>query len=275
MRRNDAARLRGGEARRQRRARPYETGGRAVRSSSNASRISRRRESALLADLDACSCTARRRNACRAPRCARRQRRRAGRGLRAAHRRRGLFRRDLLAHEPDSCDAVPRCATTPRGRFRSCCALRRPARRRTSTSGSPRRPSRAEPPAQIPLAGLGNIRELKKPRAPGAPGRRPARGKGNPPRRDERELVGLSCPRDEPLVKQGDLLALPLRRGARGIQDARRAYLPAAAADLQTQSRTGGSRMRVGMERTHLYRKLPRSASTPPDRGRLSGHERG
>jgi two-component system nitrogen regulation response regulator NtrX len=65
----------------------------------------------------------------------------------------------------------------------------------------------------------------------------------------ERELaVGL--PRGEPLVKQ-DLLALPLREAREAFE---RAYLQQQL--LLCNGKVGQLAKRVGMERTHLYRKL-------------------
>ena len=65
----------------------------------------------------------------------------------------------------------------------------------------------------------------------------------------ERELaVKLSV--DEPLVKQ-DLLALPLREAREQFE---RAYLQQQL--LLCNGKVGQLAKRVGMERTHLYRKL-------------------
>jgi DNA-binding NtrC family response regulator len=65
----------------------------------------------------------------------------------------------------------------------------------------------------------------------------------------EREIASLS-PADEPLVKQ-DLLALPLREAREHFE---RAYL---TQQLQLcNGKVGLLAKRVGMERTHLYRKL-------------------
>jgi DNA-binding NtrC family response regulator len=65
----------------------------------------------------------------------------------------------------------------------------------------------------------------------------------------EREISSLS-PADEPLVKQ-DLLALPLREAREHFE---RAYL---TQQLQLcNGKVGQLAKRVGMERTHLYRKL-------------------
>jgi DNA-binding NtrC family response regulator len=65
----------------------------------------------------------------------------------------------------------------------------------------------------------------------------------------ERELE-VQAPRDEPLVKQ-DLLALPLREAREQFE---RAYLHQ---QLQLcNGKVGQLAKRVGMERTHLYRKL-------------------
>jgi DNA-binding NtrC family response regulator len=65
----------------------------------------------------------------------------------------------------------------------------------------------------------------------------------------ERELA-LQAPRDEPLVKQ-DLLALPLREAREQFE---RAYLQQQL--LLCNGKVGQLAKRVGMERTHLYRKL-------------------
>ncbi|HUN73694.1 MAG TPA: sigma-54 dependent transcriptional regulator [Steroidobacteraceae bacterium] len=65
----------------------------------------------------------------------------------------------------------------------------------------------------------------------------------------ERELAIQSAP-DEPLVKQ-DLLALPLREAREQFE---RAYLQQQL--LLCNGKVGQLAKRVGMERTHLYRKL-------------------
>jgi two-component system nitrogen regulation response regulator NtrX len=65
----------------------------------------------------------------------------------------------------------------------------------------------------------------------------------------ERELA-VQLPRDEPLVKQ-DLLALPLREAREAFE---RAYLQQQL--LLCNGKVGQLAKRVGMERTHLYRKL-------------------
>ncbi len=65
----------------------------------------------------------------------------------------------------------------------------------------------------------------------------------------EREL-SVQTPPDEPLVKQ-DLLAMPLREAREHFE---RAYLQQ---QLQLcNGKVGQLAKRVGMERTHLYRKL-------------------
>jgi DNA-binding NtrC family response regulator len=62
--------------------------------------------------------------------------------------------------------------------------------------------------------------------------------------------IELQAPTDEPLVKQ-DLLALPLREAREHFE---RAYL---TQQLQLcNGKVGQLAKRVGMERTHLYRKL-------------------
>ena len=65
----------------------------------------------------------------------------------------------------------------------------------------------------------------------------------------ERELA-VQAPADEPLVKQ-DLLALPLREAREQFE---RAYLQQQL--LLCSGKVGQLAKRVGMERTHLYRKL-------------------
>jgi two-component system, NtrC family, nitrogen regulation response regulator NtrX len=65
----------------------------------------------------------------------------------------------------------------------------------------------------------------------------------------ERELA-IQSPPDEPLVKQ-DLLALPLREAREQFE---RAYLQQQL--LLCNGKVGQLAKRVGMERTHLYRKL-------------------
>jgi len=65
----------------------------------------------------------------------------------------------------------------------------------------------------------------------------------------ERELA-IQTPPDEPLVKQ-DLLALPLREAREQFE---RAYLQQQL--LLCNGKVGQLAKRVGMERTHLYRKL-------------------
>jgi DNA-binding NtrC family response regulator len=65
----------------------------------------------------------------------------------------------------------------------------------------------------------------------------------------ERELA-TQLPHDEPLVKQ-DLLALPLREAREAFE---RAYLQQQL--LLCNGKVGQLAKRVGMERTHLYRKL-------------------
>ena len=65
----------------------------------------------------------------------------------------------------------------------------------------------------------------------------------------EAEVRG-SAPLDEPLVKQ-DLLALPLREAREQFE---RAYLQQQL--TLCDGKVGKLAKRVGMERTHLYRKL-------------------
>ncbi|HSN70450.1 MAG TPA: helix-turn-helix domain-containing protein, partial [Steroidobacteraceae bacterium] len=65
----------------------------------------------------------------------------------------------------------------------------------------------------------------------------------------ERELQAQAAS-DEPLVKQ-DLLALPLREAREQFE---RAYLQQQL--ILCNGKVGQLAKRVGMERTHLYRKL-------------------
>ena len=75
-------------------------------------------------------------------------------------------------------------------------------------------------------------------------------GAGGDPARGDRARDRAQTPADEPLVKQ-DLLALPLREAREHFE---RAYL---TQQLQLCSgKVGQLAKRVGMERTHLYRKL-------------------
>jgi DNA-binding NtrC family response regulator len=62
--------------------------------------------------------------------------------------------------------------------------------------------------------------------------------------------ISAVAPRDEPLVKQ-DLLALPLREAREQFE---RAYLQQQL--VLCGGKVGQLAKRVGMERTHLYRKL-------------------
>lgn len=64
------------------------------------------------------------------------------------------------------------------------------------------------------------------------------------------ELLSSEAPADEPLVKQ-DLLALPLREAREQFE---RAYLQQQL--ILCEGKVGQLAKRVGMERTHLYRKL-------------------
>ncbi len=66
----------------------------------------------------------------------------------------------------------------------------------------------------------------------------------------ERELATAPAPSDEPLVKQ-DLLSLPLREAREQFE---RAYLQQQL--MLCDGKVGKLAKRVGMERTHLYRKL-------------------
>ncbi len=75
------------------------------------------------------------------------------------------------------------------------------------------------------------------------------RARRNPLEEIETELVA-NAPPDEPLVKQ-DLLALPLREAREQFE---RAYLQQQL--LLCNGKVGQLAKRVGMERTHLYRKL-------------------
>ena len=74
-------------------------------------------------------------------------------------------------------------------------------------------------------------------------------GRGDPARGD-RARAGRQASVDEPLVKQ-DLLALPLREAREQFE---RAYLQQQL--LLCNGKVGQLAKRVGMERTHLYRKL-------------------
>ena len=64
------------------------------------------------------------------------------------------------------------------------------------------------------------------------------------------EAISTAAPADEPLVKQ-DLLALPLREAREQFE---RAYLQQQL--VLCDGKVGQLAKRVGMERTHLYRKL-------------------
>jgi DNA-binding NtrC family response regulator len=92
----------------------------------------------------------------------------------------------------------------------------------------------------------GNVRELKN-----LVHRLLIQAGGEEIRLDEIEReISLQAPADEPLVKQ-DLLALPLREAREHFE---RAYL---TQQLQLcNGKVGQLAKRVGMERTHLYRKL-------------------
>ena len=63
-------------------------------------------------------------------------------------------------------------------------------------------------------------------------------------------VIAAAVPVDEPLVKQ-DLLALPLREAREQFE---RAYLQQQL--VLCHGKVGQLAKRVGMERTHLYRKL-------------------
>ncbi len=91
----------------------------------------------------------------------------------------------------------------------------------------------------------GNLRELRAWCGACCP-RRPRR---DPPR-GNRKRDPHAHPPDEPLVKQ-DLLALPLREAREQFE---RAYLQQQL--LLCNGKVGQLAKRVGMERTHLYRKL-------------------
>jgi DNA-binding NtrC family response regulator len=62
--------------------------------------------------------------------------------------------------------------------------------------------------------------------------------------------INVLVPLDEPLVKQ-DLLALPLREAREQFE---RSYLQQQL--VLCEGKVGKLAKRVGMERTHLYRKL-------------------
>ena len=67
---------------------------------------------------------------------------------------------------------------------------------------------------------------------------------------DVEEEISSGTPVDEPLVKQ-DLLSLPLREAREQFE---RAYLQQQL--VLCDGKVGQLAKRVGMERTHLYRKL-------------------
>jgi hypothetical protein len=141
--------------------------------------------------------------------------------------------------------ACRRCATTPRT-CPSCCApyideLTEAESRRRSAAPASRRKNRLP---QLPWPG--NLRELRN-----LVRRLLLRGGGAEISLQEVEAeLGAQAPGDGPLVKQ-DLLALPLREAREHFE---RAYL---TQQLQLcDGRVGQLAKRVGMERTHLYRKL-------------------
>ena len=117
-------------------------------------------------------------------------------------------------------------------------AVRRPAQRRCRGSG--------------PALGRGRRAVRRRADAPRRPGRGAlARGGGEEIPLDEIETeLTAHAPPNEPLVKQ-DLLALPLREAREQFE---RAYLQQQL--LLCNGKVGQLAKRVGMERTHLYRKL-------------------
>ena len=153
-------------------------------------------------------------------------------------------RRDLLAHLNVITCACRRCAST---REDVPDLLRHYVDRLVDERGPavpPLQRRGAEPPAQLSVAG-------QRARAQ-EPGAAPAdQGGAEEIRLEEieRELAAHT-PTDEPLVKQ-DLLALPLREAREQFE---RAYLQQQL--LLCNGKVGQLAKRVGMERTHLYRKL-------------------
>jgi two-component system nitrogen regulation response regulator NtrX len=110
---------------------------------------------------------------------------------------------------------------------------------RSAASASPRRTACATTPGPT-------TSRAAQPRAAPAGARR---SRGNPPR-GNRARTRRRSGRGEPLVKQ-DLLALPLREAREQFE---RAYLQQQL--LLCNGKVGQLAKRVGMERTHLYRKL-------------------
>jgi DNA-binding NtrC family response regulator len=135
--------------------------------------------------------------------------------------------RDYSEDVPDLCATTPRSSPTRR----ACrCAVSRSLRRTAC--------------ATIP--GLGNVRELKN-----MVHRLLIMGGGEEFTLEEVERqLASEAPIDEPLIKQ-DLLALPLREAREQFE---RAYLQQQL--LLCGGKVGLLAKRVGMERTHLYRKL-------------------
>ena len=77
----------------------------------------------------------------------------------------------------------------------------------------------------------------------------------------EAEIGAASPAVDEPLVKQ-DLLSLPLREAREQFE---RSYLQQQL--VLCDGKVGRLAKRVGMERTHLYRKIKQLGLKPPKRG--------
>ena len=154
------------------------------------------------------------------------------------------LRRDLLAHAEHAHHARAAAARLRRGRARAAAPLRgsaggcrRAAFRRFSVAAQNRLRNYPWPD---------NVRELRN-----LVHRLLIHGGAEEIRLEEieRELA-VQAPPDEPLVKQ-DLLALPLREAREQFE---RAYLQQQL--LLCNGKVGQLAKRVGMERTHLYRKL-------------------
>ena len=154
------------------------------------------------------------------------------------------FRRDLLAHLNTLIVRVPPL----RDYAEDVPELLRHYVDRAVDDGRPAVPALqrrgAEPPAQLPLA-----RQRARAEESRAAAADPGRTGGDPARGDRARARGADPP-GEPLVKQ-DLLALPLREAREQFE---RAYLQQQL--LLCNGKVGQLAKRVGMERTHLYRKL-------------------
>ena len=142
-------------------------------------------------------------------------------------------------------DRARAAAARVRGGCAGAAAALRGSPRRCEGSAVPALQRRgAEPAAQLPVAGQRARAEESRPAA-ADPGRR----RGDPARGDRARAGGAGAS-GEPLVKQ-DLLALPLREAREQFE---RAYLQQQL--LLCNGKVGQLAKRVGMERTHLYRKL-------------------